>query len=198
MPNLTIDNTVTIVNNPIGLTVTPSTTASLSAVTVRGPAGPPGVSIQGPAGSGVPSLNSLTGAIALTGAGSISVFVAPSLITISGDSSAGGVTQGQLDSLSGYSKSALNATGEKITALSGYATGLSVGGVGSQTVLRATTGQLLEVLGDSVSGVAPPSGSFIIPILQPIRGSSTTLLGEPDGWWVFMISGRVGKIPYYY
>lgn len=84
------------------------------------------------------------------------------------------------------------------SAVSGYATGLFSGPLGSPITLRATTGELVEVLGNGSSGNAPSVNNLNVPIVQPIYGTTGALLGQPDGWWSFLVSGRSVRTPYYY
>lgn len=83
-------------------------------------------------------------------------------------------------------------------SISGYATGLFSGPVGDAPIIRATTGYLLEVLGNGVSGSAPAISNVNLLVSQPVFGLTGFLLGQPDGWWSFLVSGRTARIPYYY
>lgn len=82
--------------------------------------------------------------------------------------------------------------------ISGYSTGLSSSATGPNVSLRIRDTEIVEVLGNGVSGSFPPSQSLLTLVNQPIRGATGFMLGEPDGWWSILVSGRSARVPYYY
>lgn len=165
--------------------------------------------------AGVYSLNGVGGYVLFTGVDSIAVTQSGQSVIISGAIPTGFVSPGALEStgrqawtaaqnnalnLSGALSATGAALGASIAALSGTApivTGLYSAG-GGPIVLRATTGQVLEVLGNSASGIAPVTVNYSVPIQTTLFGGSGGLIGSPDGWLTILISGRVAGIPYYY
>lgn len=140
-------------------------------------------------------------------------------VTIGVAESSGSYLYSTLTGLSGQSttdyatKTQLVITGQtldnKINVLSGFVvatTGQTNGGypsglfteTESLPVVRVTTGQKFEVLGAGASGSSPPSTNLNMLVVQPIRGATGWLLGEPDGWWSILVSGRSARVPYYY
>ncbi len=82
-------------------------------------------------------------------------------------------------------------TYKQLSSITGLANGVN-------TVLGVTTGQIVQILGNSVSGIAPVTISTSITGTRSIHGSTGALLGEPDGWWSILVSGRSARVPYYY
>jgi hypothetical protein len=77
------------------------------------------VSLISASAAGVGALNGLSGLLTLAGSGSVSITTNGQSIIISGSATGGGggITQGQLDSLSGWSASAVNLTSTGINLL---------------------------------------------------------------------------------
>lgn len=122
----------------------------------------------GGAAAGVSILNGLTGSLSLVGLGSVTITTnGVDTIYVSGSASGagGGVTQAQLDSLSGWAASAANlfATGSYLyrttTGMSGWATGAfypyAANPAGYLTTLSGiSTGSIAQVSGVLASGIA--------------------------------------------
>lgn len=128
------------------------------------------------AGGGVTSLNGLSGVMNLVGLGSVFVTSSGNSILISG-SAAGGISQGQLDALSGWAGSNLTNTGASLYAL---VTGLS-GANGSNYATLANLTQTGISLGakiDLSSGFAATglfnSGSNLYNLIINLSGQANT------------------------
>lgn len=156
---------------------------SIDVIVVSGPQGP-----VGPAGATVSGSTSFTGQYPIfydAGSGLVGIY------------SGAYVTPANLLSASGDLVAQIQGSGST-PAPSGYATGLFTGPTNSSPLLRSTTGQRVEILGAGASGSSPSSTNLSMLVVQPIHGSTGNLLGEPDGWWSILVSGRSARVPYYY
>jgi len=185
MPTLTIDNDVNISNvNGITLTATPVANANLSIVTVSGPKGDRGNDGLTPSGISIEALNA-TGGLLSSEIEQTGRTLYNDIVGLSGLINAGGVTQSQLD-----------ATGAKITSLSGYVdnnfylrtnpsgyiTGFDSGNYATNTNL-ASTGQQTWNAGQNnsinLSGNLALTGSAaILAAITYSNGIGTNLSGN--------------------
>lgn len=185
MPTLTIDNDVNISNvNGITLTATPVANANLSIVTVSGPKGDRGNDGLTPSGISIEALNA-TGGLLSSEIEQTGRTLYNDIVGLSGLINAGGVTQSQLD-----------ATGARITSLSGYVdnnfylrtnpsgyiTGFDSGNYATNTNL-ASTGQQTWNAGQNnsinLSGNLALTGSAaILAAITYSNGIGTNLSGN--------------------